>query len=72
MVNMNDEQKVKYIKTKKAERENIKTEIRELSTKRDTYIKEQNKVNNKYDQMLDESMIKAIRKQAAKKNITFE
>ena len=69
MKNMTDEQKKNYVKQKTVEREKIKIEIQELNKKRTEYLIAQKK--NDKDNMLDKSMINAIKMQAEKKNFKF-
>ncbi|MDF2454961.1 MAG: hypothetical protein K0R51_954 [Cytophagaceae bacterium] len=69
MKNMTDDQKKNYVKQKTVEREKIKTEIQELNKKRTEFLLAQKK--NDKENMLDKSMIHAIRVQAQKKNFTF-
>jgi hypothetical protein len=69
MKNMNNEQKVNYVKEKTKEREKIKTEIQELSKKRLEFIAAKQKTGD--ENMLDKSMINAIKVQAQKKNFKF-
>ena len=59
-----------YIKRKKSERTQIQKEIQDLNTKRDTYIA----ANQKEDATgeLENAMLKAIEKQAAKKAYKWE
>jgi hypothetical protein len=69
MKNMSNEQKVNYVKEKAKEREKIKTEIQELNKKRSEFIAAQKKPED--ENMLDKSMINAIKEQAQKKNFKF-
>jgi hypothetical protein len=66
---MTDDQKKIYIKQKTTEREKIKTEIQTLNKQRNEYLMAQKK--NDKENMLDKSMINAIRTQAEKKNFKF-
>ncbi|WP_162144108.1 vWA domain-containing protein [Sporocytophaga myxococcoides] len=70
MQNMTTDQKQKYIETKKADREKIKTEIQQLNIQREKYIVEQKKSETP-EKSLDKAMLEAIKKQAAQKNLTF-
>ncbi len=70
MKNMNNEQKMNYVKQKQQERENIKGEIQSLNKKRTEYLAAQQK-NNSSENMLDKSMMNAIKQQAQKKNFVF-
>ncbi len=71
MKGMNNAEKKKFIEKKQKEREKIKTEIQSLSKKRAAFVLEKKK-ENKTENMLDDAMIKSIRKQAADKNFKFE
>ncbi|MCK0145964.1 VWA domain-containing protein [Arenibacter sp. F26102] len=59
-----------YVEDKKKERIGIQKEIQELNSKRETYIAEQQKDNEKGE--LENAMLTAIKKQAAKKNYRWE
>ncbi|MEZ4968712.1 MAG: vWA domain-containing protein [Flavobacteriaceae bacterium] len=59
-----------YIESKKKERSDIQKEIQDLNSKREAYIASQQKENNKGE--LENAMITAIQKQAAKKNYRWE
>ncbi|MCK0192200.1 vWA domain-containing protein [Arenibacter sp. F20364] len=59
-----------YIDTKKRERSDIQKEIQELNSKREAYIASQKKDNEKGE--LENAMLTAIKKQAAKKNYRWE
>lgn len=65
-------EKEAYIKTQKTEREKIKTEIKNLNTQREAYVKEQQKNTTETENQLDDAMIKSIKGQAAKKQLQFE
>ncbi|MDB5272333.1 MAG: hypothetical protein JWO58_700 [Chitinophagaceae bacterium] len=69
MKNMTDDQKKDYVKQKTVEREKIKTEIQDLNKKRSEYIASKQKTED--TNMLDKSMINAIKTQAEKKNFKF-
>jgi hypothetical protein len=71
MKTMTNEQKVKYVETKKGEREKIKSEISTLNKQRETYIITEKKKTATNESTLDKSMIEAIKKQAAQKNLKF-
>ncbi|MFC4097596.1 VWA domain-containing protein [Euzebyella saccharophila] len=58
-----------YIAKKKAERQEIQNEINELNAKREVYIASQ---QNEENGELENAMISAIKKQAAKKNYRWE
>ena len=59
-----------YIDDKKKERSNIQKEIQDLNSKREAYIASQKKDNEKGE--LENAMLTAIQKQAAKKNYSWE
>lgn len=69
MKNMTDDQKKNYVKQKTVEREKIKTEIQDLNKQRTAYLITQKKSES--EEMLDKSMINAIKSQAEKKNFKF-
>jgi hypothetical protein len=71
MKGMNDDEKVKYVETKKKEREKIQKEIIELNTKREEYVKKQ-QTESATETVLDDAMLKAIKTQAKSKNFKFE
>ena len=71
MQGMNDTEKVKYVETKKKEREKIQKEIIELNKKREEYVKKQ-QTENASETVLDDAMLKAIKTQAKSKNFKFE
>jgi hypothetical protein len=71
MKGMNVEQRKTYIKQKSDERQQVQTEIQELSKKRQEYIAKQSKQNGEAN-MLDASMIQAIKKQAATKKLRWQ
>ena len=71
MKGMNDEEKVKYVDTKKKERQKIQKEIIELNKKREDYVQKQ-KAENSQENVLDDAMLKAIKTQAKSKNFKFE
>ena len=60
-----------YVKEKSDERKKIQKEIQELNKKRATYIAEKRKSSSS-EETLDSAMIKAIKKQAEKKNYTWK
>ncbi len=70
MKGMSEKEKIKYVNSKKEEREVIKKEINELNKKREAYIKNQAVGQN--ENMLDEAIVKSVSKQAAVKNFVFE
>lgn len=72
MQGMTDVQKENYVKQKKAERDAIKSEIDELGEKREQYIAEEKKKTAETDNMLDEGMLGAIKKQASSKSYVFK
>tara|TARA_R110002072_G_scaffold14942_4_gene60888 strand:+ start:701 stop:1879 length:1179 start_codon:yes stop_codon:yes gene_type:complete len=59
-----------FIEGKKKERSDIQKEIQDLNSKREAYIATQQKVNEKGE--LENAMLTAIKKQAAKKNYRWE
>ncbi len=59
----------KYIQQKKAERIKIQKEIQELNTKRETFIAQK---RNDQKGELENAMLQAIKKQAARKNYVWE
>lgn len=71
MKTMTNEEKIQYVEAKKNERERIKKEISELNSKREIYLEAQRKESGEDSNTLDKSMIQSIRKQAAKKDLTF-
>ncbi|PIF00829.1 MAG: hypothetical protein CR994_04045 [Maribacter sp.] len=60
----------RHVETKKAERANIQRKIQELNAKRNAYIAENQKENTTGE--LENAMLEAIRKQAEKKNYTWD
>lgn len=71
MKGMSDTEKVKYVETKKKERESIQKEILELNTKREEYVRKQQSESTS-ETVLDDVMLKAIKTQAKSKNFKFE
>ncbi|MBU2974285.1 vWA domain-containing protein [Zobellia sp. B3R18] len=59
-----------YVQEKKTERSKIQNEIQELNAKREKFIAEQQKEGEKGE--LENAMLEAIKKQAAKKNYKWE
>jgi hypothetical protein len=59
-----------YIEDKKSERSKIQKEIQDLNEKREAYIARHQKENAKGE--LENAMLEAIQKQAARKNYTWE
>lgn len=59
-----------YIETKKTERSKIQNDIQELNKKREAFITENQKEGSKGE--LENAMLKAIKRQAKKKNYTWE
>ncbi|MGB5436073.1 MAG: hypothetical protein WBM98_09295, partial [Maribacter sp.] len=59
-----------YIETKKKERSDIQKEIQELNAKRDAFIAKNQKENAKGE--LENAMLEAIKKQAEKKNYSWD
>lgn len=71
MKGMTAQEKVKYVDTKKKERQKIQKEIIELNKKREDYVRKQ-KAENSQENALDDAMLKAIKTQAKSKNFKFE
>jgi hypothetical protein len=67
---MKPEEQKKYIEEKSRERKEIQTKINKLNKDRRTYVEEQQKNTN--ENSLDKAMLSAIRKQAQKRNYSFE
>lgn len=65
-----DEEIISYVEEKRKERERIQAEIAELNSKRERYIRENQKENTQGE--LESAMLKAIKKQAAQKNYTWD
>ncbi|MDC6404761.1 MULTISPECIES: vWA domain-containing protein [Maribacter] len=65
-----DEEIISYVDEKRKERERIQAEIAELNSKRERYIRENQKENTQGE--LESAMLKAIKKQAAQKNYTWD
>jgi len=65
-----DAQKQTYIDTKKSERTKVQKEIQELNKKREAYIAKNQKEGSKGE--LENAMLDAIKRQAEKKNYTWE
>lgn len=72
MQQLNEQDKLKYIDEKKAERTEINKEIGELNQLRVQYINDKKQEMNMGDDMLDGAMISAIKQQAQAKNFKFE
>jgi hypothetical protein len=70
MKSMSIEQRKVYVKEKGAERASIQKEIQELSRKRQEYIATKTS-KDEQNASLDGAMIKAIKEQASKKNLSF-
>ena len=62
--------KVQYIEEKKSERGKIQKEIQELNKKREAYIAKNQKEESKGE--LENAMLEAIKRQAEKKNYTWD
>lgn len=71
MKGMSEQDKIKYIDTKKTEREQIQKEIIELNKKREEYVSKQQSETAK-ENVLDDVMLKAIKTQANLKKFKFE
>ena len=69
--NKSTEELKAYVKQKSTERMKIQKEIQKLNKKRTTYIAEKRKASSS-EETLDSAMIKAIKKQAKKKNYTWK
>lgn len=70
MKGMSEKEMKEYIASKTKEREKITAEINDLTQKREQYVAEQNTNND--DHMLDQAIIKAVRKLATTKNFQFK
>lgn len=68
--NKTDKELTQYINSKKEEREKIQKEIQEQNSKREAYLAK-NK-NDSSEGELESALLSAIRKQALKKNYTWE
>ena len=68
---MSLEQRKAYIRKKSEERLAIQNEIQALNSKRETYIYKATPQSSKA-QMLDRSMMKAIKQQGSSKNLKWE
>jgi hypothetical protein len=68
---MKSEERQKYINDKLKQRQEIQSKINKLNDERKKYVVEQQKKNSK-DNTLDQAMMSAIRKQAQKRNYSFE
>jgi hypothetical protein len=68
--NKNEKEIMKYVESKKNEREEIQKEINEYNSKRIAYIAENQKNNNSGE--LENAMIQAIKKQAESKNYRWD
>ena len=71
MKGMSNTEKIKYVETKKKEREKIQKEILELNSKREEYVRIQQN-ESASETVLDDAMLKAIKAQAKSKNFKFE
>jgi len=76
MKKMTLEERKAYLKKKETEREKIKKEVQELTTKRNQYIAKKRRdeaaKNGAKEDSFDDAVIKTIRKQAEKKNFKFK
>jgi hypothetical protein len=70
MKGMKAAEKEEFVKAKLTERDKITKEIGELNKKREAYIAQKQKDENK-ESMLDDAMLNAIRKQTKTKNFEF-
>jgi hypothetical protein len=67
------EQRKEYVAAKAKERDDVAKQIRELSTKRDAYVKEEiAKKGLDTNKSFDEAVRKSINEQAAKRGFEFE
>lgn len=71
MKGMSVDQRKRYVKQKSEERQQVQTEIQELSKKRQEYITTQSKQSNEAE-TLDAAMIQAIKRQAASKKLSWQ
>jgi hypothetical protein len=71
MQNMKGDERIKYIADKNIKRKEIQSKINMLNNERRKYVEEEQKKNSK-DNTLDKAMMSAIRKQAQKRNYSFE
>ena len=71
MKNMSDSEKREYIELKQTERVEITKEINDLSAKRNKFVSEE-QAKSSTENMLDQAIIEAVKKQALAKNYTFE
>src|SRR5258705_502142 len=70
---MTVEQRKEFVATKAKERDDVAKQIRELSTKRDAYVKEEiSKKGLDTNKSFDEAVRKSINEQAAKRGFEFE
>jgi hypothetical protein len=67
---MKGDERNKYIDDKSKKRQEIQLKINKLNDERRKYVEEQAK--NSKDNTLDKAMMSAIRKQAQKRNYSFE
>lgn len=65
------EERQAYLDQKAAEREKLQAQIKRLNAERQKYVSEKAKENGK-DDTLDKAIVKAVREQAEKKQITFK
>jgi hypothetical protein len=71
MRTMKSEERIKYIEEKNSHRAEIQKKINRLNDERRKYVEEQQKKNAK-ENTLDKAIMRAIRKQAEKKNYSFQ
>jgi len=71
MRTMKGDERNKYIDDKYKKRKEIQSSINKLNDERRKYVEEEQKKNSK-DNTLDKAMMSAIRKQAQKRNYSFE
>jgi hypothetical protein len=68
---MKNDERIKYISDKNKSRTEIQSKINKLNNDRKKYVEDQQKKDSK-DNTLDQAMLGAIRKQAQKRNYSFE
>jgi len=72
MQKMTQEERKKYIAQQKAKRDEVNKKIKELSSKRNEHIKAELKKTEGKKEGFDLKVIEALKKQAARKGITYE
>jgi hypothetical protein len=71
MQGMSAEEKLGYLKQKRAQRESIQREILELSESRASYVAEQEREQAVASPSVSDALTGAIRRQAQQKHFTF-